>query len=200
MQLNGLSPLNPLIPSPFNNTIQMNPNPIVPQTTSLNLTQIEGFAPVERFTDDANTEWILAKAASNSTVGIPDPKAVQIVDFWNHKFPRNDLSQDIYIYVVEGVKQPTVETEQPTRVLYQWFSTTVVYNFTPQMITGKEWLKANVYSAPVADSRVSKLKALCKVSEVYSDKSSGSAEDQPLIHMKELRDGGTNSKGNKGKD
>ena len=199
MQLNGVNPLNPLIPSPFNSPIQVNPNPIIPQTVSLHLTQIEGFSPVQSFTDSTNTEWVLAKAASNSTVGIPDPKTVQIVDFWNHKFPRNDLSQDIYIYVVEGIKQPTVETEQPTRVLYQWFSTTAVFNFTPQMITGKEWLKANVYSAPVADSRVSKLQALCKVSEISTEKSTTSNEEQPLIHMTELSDGNANTERNKSK-
>lgn len=195
MQLNNvLNPLNnTLIPSPFSTTIP-NPTSPYPQTVSLRLTQIDGFPPVEKFVDSTNTTWTLAKAASNSTVGIPDPKALQIVDFWNHKFP--NVNQDIYIYVVEGVKQPTVETEQPTRVLYQWFSTAAVYNFTPQMITDKEWLKANVYSAPVADSRVSKLRALCRIADTPTEAQKQAQEDQPLIQMKEYTNANTNFEGN----
>lgn len=189
---------NPLIPSPFSNPIQLNPNvpTVVPQNPSLQLTQIQGFAPVEKFRDSTNTLWTLAKAASNSTVGIPDPKSIQIVDFWNHKFPRKDLSTEIYIYVVEGIKPPAVETEQPTRVLYQWFSTVPVFNFTPQMITDKEWLKANVYSAPIADSRMSKLLSLCKIQEEQMDAPKATNGDTPLIQAKEFSNANTGIEGN----
>lgn len=192
MTPNYLNPVNPLIPSPFNNPIQV-PNATLPQTASLHLTQIEGFEPVQKFTDSTNTQWTLAKAATNSTVGIPDPKSVQIVDFWNHKFPREGLSQDVYVYVVEGVKQPSVETEQPTRILYQWFSTTPVYSFTPQMISDKEWLKANVYSAPMVDARVSKLHALCKTAPAQAAPVRKAVDDDPFIQMQEILNAGADS-------
>ena len=201
MQLNALN--NTLIPSPFTNPLpyansaQVIPGTVpMPQAPSLRLTQIEGFVPVEKFKDNSNTIWTLAKAASNSTVGIPDPKTVQIVDFWNHKFPKKDLSTEIYIYVVEGIKPPAVETEQPTRVLYQWFSTVPVFNFTPQMITEKEWLKANVYSAPIADSRMSKLMALCRVSDNKQEAQPAPVDDLPLIQTKEFSNASANSEGN----
>ena len=201
MQLNALN--NTLIPSLFTNPLQyansaqVIPGTVpMPQAPSLRLTQIEGFVPVEKFKDNSNTIWTLAKAASNSTVGIPDPKTVQIVDFWNHKFPKKDLSTEIYIYVVEGIKPPAVETEQPTRVLYQWFSTVPVFNFTPQMITEKEWLKANVYSAPVADSRISKLMALCRVSDNKQEAQPAPVDDLPLIQTKEFSNASANSEGN----
>lgn len=198
MQLNSPFTLNnPLIPSPFPNPIQLNASaPTMPQSPSLQLTQIQDFAPVERFKDNTNTEWTLAKAASNSTVGIPDPKTIQIVDYWNHKFPRKDLSTEIYIYVVEGIKPPAVETEQPTRVLYQWFSTVPVFNFTPQMITDKEWLKANVYSAPIVDSRMSKLLSLCKVQGDKIEAPKSVNGDTPLIQTKEFLNVDTGAEGN----
>lgn len=157
--------INPYIPQQglLPNYFQAAPGqPLQMQTLSLN--QVEGFEPVKAFRDQSNTEWTLVKAASNSTVGIPDPKTLQITDFWNHAFPRKDLQNKLYVYVVEGIKQPQVETERPTKVLYQWFSPIFVPQFTPQMISQREWLKANVYSAEVVDARVSKLNALCKVS------------------------------------
>jgi len=45
-------------------------------------------------------------------------------------------------------------------LLYQWFSTVQV-DFNPAMITDREWLKANVYAAPLQDTRMSKLLAIC---------------------------------------
>lgn len=196
-QLNSLNPLNPFIPSPFNNQIQV-PGSAVAPTACLHLTQIEGFEPPRAFVDSTNTEWTLAKAATNSTVGIPDPKGVQIIDCWNHKFPRDGLSQDVYIYVIEGVKQPAVDTEQPTRVIYQWFSTLLVPTFNPQMITDKEWLKANVYSAPVVDARVSKLYALCKVPLPTKNAAvSKPSDEDPFIQMQELLNAGATTDGHK---
>ena len=179
-------------------------NPFAPMTlqvrNSLGLNQIEGFTPVSKFVDDTNTEWTLAKASSDSTVDIPDPKALQITDFWNHEFPKS-FKTKLYIYVVEGIRQPRVETEQPTRVLYQWFSTTRIMDFTPAMISEKEWLKANVYSAPVISARVSKLNALCQVSSDTSATANGT-EDK-LIRVEELsnedtkRDTDSDKQGNK---
>lgn len=136
----------------------------LPQTVinpTLGLNQIENFDPVQDFTDSSNVKWQLVKAAGNATVEIPNPKNIQITDYWNHAFI--GINSKIYVYVVEGIKQPRVETERPTRVLYQWFSTVFVKQFTPQMITDREWMKANVYAAPMQDSRLSKLYALCKV-------------------------------------
>lgn len=172
-----------------NNTLLANPfvpvNPITLQMkNTLGLNQIDGFKPVEKFTDDTNTEWSLAKASNDSTVDIPDPKALQITDFWNHEFPKPLKNAKLYIYVVEGIRQPRVETEQPTRVLYQWFSTIGLRDFTPAMISEKEWLKANVYSAPVVNARVSKLIALCQVPSVAATQN-GTQEDK-LIQVEEL--------------
>lgn len=155
---NPYLPQGGLLPNYFQQT------PVAPQLQALSLNQVEGFEPVREFVDQSNTTWTLVKAASNSTVGIPDPKTLQITDFWNHAFPRKDLQNKLYVYVVEGIKQPQVETERPTKVLYQWFSPIFVPQFNPQMISQREWLKANVYSAEVVDARVSKLNALCKVS------------------------------------
>ena len=129
----------------------------------INLTQIEGFTPVESFTDSSHTHWILAKAASNSTVGIPDPRTIQIIEFWHHAFPRKDLEDKVFIYVVEGVKIPQIATEQPMKVLFQWFSDRNVSQFTPDMITPEEWQRANVYAAPVLNKWNSILNAICQV-------------------------------------
>lgn len=188
-----------------NNTLLANPfvpvNPITLQMKStLGLNQIDGFKPVEKFIDNTNTEWSLAKASNDSTVDIPDPKAIQITDFWNHEFPKPLKNAKLYVYVVEGIRQPRVETEQPTRVLYQWFSTIGLRDFTPAMISEKEWLKANVYSAPVVNARVSKLIALCQVPSATAMQN-GTQEDK-LIQVEELTnesDTGDTSKVGEGK-
>ena len=146
---------NALIP---NNIFQ--PNNLL--TGTLCLSQIEGFEPVSEFTDSAQTKWHLVKSAFNSCIEIPNPKNVQIVNYWNHAFP--NLKENVYIYVVEGIKQPTVETERPSRIMYQWFSIKNIPSFMPSMITDLEWKKANVYGAEIADTRVSQLYALCKIS------------------------------------
>lgn len=145
--------LQPLLQNPF--TVQQ----AVVQT--YNLTQIDKFDMVKSFKDDTNVEWTLVKQSSDSTVDIPDPKTIQILGYWNHVFP--GIKEKIYIYVVEGIRQPRVDTEKPTLVLYQWFSATFAPNFTPDKITQREWLKANVYAAPILDARISKLHALCKI-------------------------------------
>lgn len=137
------------------------PLPPLAPAAALGLNQIEGFQPVQGFVDETNTQWTLVKAASNSTIDIPDPKTLQVLDYWNTEFP--GIKTKLYVYVVEGVKPPRVETEQPTRVMYQWFSTRFVREFTPQMITEREWLRANVYAAPIVNARMSKLRAICHV-------------------------------------
>lgn len=128
---------------------------------TLNLTQIENYQPVEEFKDSNGSLWKLVKSACNSCIEIPDPKSVQIVNFWNHIFPNLD-NPKVYLYVVEGIKQPRVETEKPTRILYQWFSLIGMQQFTPQMISDAEWLKANVYASEIVDNRVSILNSLCR--------------------------------------
>lgn len=128
---------------------------------TLALNQIDGFEPVTDFIDASNTKWHLVKSAFNSCIEIPNPKALQIVNYWNHIYP--NLSEQVYIYVVEGIKQPTVETEKPTRILYQWFSLKNIQNFLPTMITEQEWRKANVYASDMVDTRMSQLLALCKI-------------------------------------
>lgn len=171
LRQNQQSLLNYQAPPPMKTTIYK----------ELGLNQIEGFVPVLHFRDDSNTEWNLIKAATDSSVDVPDPKGMQIVDYWNHEFP-NLKETKLYIYVVEGVRQPRVETEAPSRVLYQWFSTVFIPSFNPQMITQNEWLKANVYAAQMRNDRVSKLKALCKVSEIEPKNGS----EDTLLKVNEL--------------
>ena len=155
----------------------------------LNLTQIENFQPVQKFTDETNTVWTLVKAFSDSTVDVPDPKSMQIVDYWDHKFVglKNDVP--LYVYVVEGVRQPRVETEQPSRIMFQWFSKIYVKDFNPQMISEREWYKANVYAAPVLNARVSKLNAICHVKNGGAQTVNEPQEEEKLIRMDELTDG-----------
>ena len=64
--------LNTLLPNPLGSFESMK--------ATLNLNQIEGFNPVEKFTDDSNTQWTLSKASSESTKDIPDPKNIQFTD------------------------------------------------------------------------------------------------------------------------
>lgn len=128
---------------------------------TLCLSQIDGFNPVSEFTDKANTKWHLVKSAFNSSIEIPNPKCLQITDFWNHIFP--NIPEKVFVYAVEGIKQPSVETEKPVRIMYQWFSLKNVPNFSPNMITEHEWKRANVYASEIEDTRMSKLLAICKI-------------------------------------
>lgn len=130
---------------------------------SLGLRQIKDFDVVENFQDANGKLWRLVKRSTDSSIEIPDPQYLQVTDYWCHEFPNS--SPKTYIYVVEGVKHPreTDENSQKTCILYQWFSTNEVKNFTPQMISQSEWHRANVYSSELVDSRLSKLVALCKI-------------------------------------
>ena len=152
---------------PFQNTYANNmiANPFANQAAgrqvlnTLNLNQIEGVVPANEFTDEMNIKWKLIKAASDSTIDIPSPKTVQFTDCWCHQYLNTD--KKVYVYVVEGIRMPRVETEQPSRILYQWYSTVCINGFNPQMVSENEWLKANVYSAPGVNARMSKLMAFC---------------------------------------
>lgn len=128
---------------------------------SLGLRQLMNFNIIPSFTDSDGKTWRLVKSANDSSVEIPDPRYVQVSDYWVHEFP--NTSGKVFLYVVEGVKQPRNNGEKPVRVLYQWFSTKGVMTFNPQLITPQEWLRANVFTAPVTDSRLSKLSALCGI-------------------------------------
>ena len=164
-----------LIRNPF-------PSTPMPQIQTLMLNQLEGFEPVREFTDAANVKWSLAKAASDSTRDIPDPKTVQVTNCWNHEFPAK-LSPKIYVYAVEAVRLPRVSTEQPSMLLYQWFST-VQIDFNPSMITDREWMKANVYAAPIQDTRMSKLLAICKMqAPAQGEAPQAPVEDDKLIQV-----------------
>ena len=166
---------------------------------TLMLNQIKGWEPVPEFTDSSNVHWVLAKAASDSTRDIPDPKTVQFVGAWNHEHLMKFKSQKIYVYAVEAVRPPRVGTEQPAMLLYQWFST-VKADFNPSMITPNEWLKANVYAAPLQDTRMSKLMAICKVQQPSPEQAQAvQNEDRPIV-VEEISNGGSgNLQGNKGK-
>ena len=179
---NNMYAPTPLLPNPF-----ANPVTGIPQAhASLELNQIKDFVPVKDFTDESNTPWRLVKEAANSTVDVPDPKSLQITDYWNHAFPGKN---NLYCYVVEGVKQPRVETEQATRILYLWFSPVFIPNFTPAMISEREWLKAHVYAAPVLDARLSKLNALCKIQE--GTKADAAVEENKLLYVDGISNGTT---------
>jgi hypothetical protein len=144
-----------------NNTdIQMN----MQNVGVLGLRQMANFGITREFKDSDGKLWKLVKSANDASVEVPDPAFVQITDYWNHDFPNSNGK--VFIYVVEGIKRPRVDTERPVRVLYQWFSTKNNPQFTPQMISGNEWRRANVYTAQIQDSRVSKLSALCGVEMV----------------------------------
>ena len=152
----------------------------------LGLTQVEGYEPVQSFADSSGVVWVLAKSSSDSTRDVPDPKSVQITDYWNHEFP--NIRQKVYVSVVEGIRVPRVETEQPSRILYQWFSSVFIPKFDPTMITEREWLKANVYVASMGDTRVSKLNAICKV-KAQEKIQETKPEEESLLRVEELGNG-----------
>lgn len=158
---------------------------------SLQLTQIDGFEPVQQFTDSSGQTWKLIKSANSGMCEIPDPRNLNIIDYWNHEHPSSNGK--IFIYVVEGVRAPKTTRETACKVLYMWFSTVNNKSFTPQMIKPNEWLTANVYAAEITDARISKLKALCKYdeSQQVQQTTNIAAEPAPLIDMGLLNDKGT---------
>lgn len=155
----------------FNNSTQQIAQPVqsdiqLPKTQvaqSLGLRQIKDFDVVDSFHDANGKLWKLVKRSTDSSIEIPDPKYVQPTDWWNHEFPGSNPKT--YVYVVEGIKYPREgdENSQKTCVMYQWFSTSNVPGFTPQMISQSEWHRANVFSSELIDSRISKLVAICKL-------------------------------------
>lgn len=180
----------PINPTLLNNLYQSQTIP------SLQLTQIDGFDPVPEFTDSNGTRWQLVKSANSGMSEIPDPQSVNITDYWNHEYPGS--GGKVFIYVVEGVRVPKTNRETACNVLYSWFSTMDNKKFTPQMIKQSEWLMANVYASAITDSRVSKLKALCRVEEqqqVTPAQTTEPVQPTPLINMESLRNGndGTNT-------
>lgn len=184
---------DPLIKAPFLNQGG------VPPIQTLMLNQLEGWEPVQEFVDSSNVKWTLAKSSSDSTRDVPDPKTVQFVSAWNHEFPVK-LSQKIYVYAVEAIRPPRVATEQPSMLLYQWFST-IQMDFNPSMITDNEWLKANVYAAPLMDTRMSKLLAICKVKQTgqQAPQETPAEADKPIRVEEIVNASGGNMQRNKGK-
>lgn len=184
MTANNYNALVNAIPGLTGNTstdIQMN----MQNVGILGLRQMMNFNITREFKDSDGKTWRLVKSANDASVEVPDPQFVQITDYWNHDFPNSNGK--VFIYVVEGIKRPRVETERPVRVLYQWFSTKNNAQFTPQMISGNEWRRANVYTAQIQDSRVSKLSALCGVEMLENiDSHHESAVSEPDIDMNAL--------------
>lgn len=133
------------------------------QKQPIGLTQFKDLNMPQSFTDDNGTKWKLAKSSKDSSVEIPDPAMVTLTRWWNHAHPLSNGK--VYIYVVEGIKRPRIESENSVMVLYQWFSTVNRSNFTPNDITTAEWYNANVYTANIIDSRVSQLRALCGITQ-----------------------------------
>lgn len=133
------------------------------QKQPIGLTQFKDLNMPLTFTDDNGTKWKLAKSSKDSSVEIPDPAMVTLTRWWNHVHPLSNGK--VFIYVVEGIKRPRIESENSVMVLYQWFSTANRSNFTPNDITAAEWYNANVYTANIIDSRISQLRALCGISQ-----------------------------------
>ena len=133
------------------------------QKQPIGLTQFKDLNMPQSFTDDNGTKWKLAKSSKDSSVEIPDPAMVTLTRWWNHVHPLSNGK--VYIYVVEGIKRPRIESENSVMVLYQWFSTANRSNFTPNDITAAEWYNANVYTANIIDSRISQLRALCGITQ-----------------------------------
>ena len=138
-------------------------NSITAQKQPIGLTQFKDLNMPQAFTDDNGTKWKLAKSSKDSSVEIPDPAMVTLTRWWNHVHPMSNGK--VYIYVVEGIKRPRIESENSVMVLYQWFSTANRSNFTPNDITAAEWYNANVYTANIIDSRISQLRALCGMNQ-----------------------------------
>ena len=138
-------------------------NSITAQKQPIGLTQFKDLNMPQSFTDDNGTKWKLAKSSKDSSVEIPDPAMVTLTRWWNHVHPLSNGK--VYIYVVEGIKRPRIESENSVMVLYQWFSTVNRSNFTPNDITAAEWYNANVYTANIIDSRISQLRALCGITQ-----------------------------------
>ena len=151
--------LNTSIPNLNTNLI----NSITAQKQPIGLTQFKDLNMPLSFTDDNGTKWKLAKSSKDSSVEIPDPAMVTLTRWWNHVHPLSNGK--VYIYVVEGIKRPRIESENSVMVLYQWFSTANRSNFTPNDITTAEWYNANVYTANIIDSRISQLRALCGLNQ-----------------------------------
>ena len=133
------------------------------QKQPIGLTQFKDLNMPLSFTDDNGTKWKLAKSSKDSSVEIPDPAMVTLTRWWNHVHPLSNGK--VFIYVVEGIKRPRIESENSVMVLYQWFSTVNRSNFTPNDITAAEWYNANVYTANIIDSRISQLRALCGLNQ-----------------------------------
>lgn len=133
------------------------------QKQPIGLTQFKDLNMPQSFTDDNGTKWKLAKSSKDSSVEIPDPAMVTLTRWWNHVHPLSNGK--VFIYVVEGIKRPRIESENSVMVLYQWFSTVNRSNFTPNDITAAEWYNANVYTANIIDSRISQLRALCGMNQ-----------------------------------
>lgn len=131
----------------------------LPPRAPIGLTQFHDLDMPQNFIDNSGISWKLAKSAKDSSVEIPDPSMVALTRWWNHVHPASNGR--VYLYVVEGIKKPRIETEAPVMVLYQWFSMCNRPNFTPQDITSAEWYNANVYTASIVDSRTSILNSLC---------------------------------------
>lgn len=138
-------------------------NSITAQKQPIGLTQFKDLNMPQAFTDDNGTKWKLAKSSKDSSVEIPDPAMVTLTRWWNHVHPMSNGK--VFIYVVEGIKRPRIESENSVMVLYQWFSTVNRSNFTPNDITPAEWYNANVYTANIIDSRISQLRALCGMNQ-----------------------------------
>lgn len=74
-------------------------------------------------------------------------------------------------------------------------------DFNPSMITDNEWLKANVYAAPLMDTRMSKLLAICKVKQTgqQAPQETPAEADKPIRVEEIVNASGGNMQRNKGK-
>lgn len=174
------------IPLPTNN-INFTP----PQTvqSSLELRQLQDYKIADEFKDGGGNQWKLVKSAYDSSVDIPDPNYVQVVDYWMHEFIGSNGK--VFVYCVQGIKRPRIDTEKSVQIMYQWFSTKNEPKFNPMMISQNEWCKANIYTAPLYDTRVSILNAFCGI----NDKQNDDVDDIPLNLISGAGNGRKNKQG-----
>lgn len=174
-------------PQPANIQVPNFSSAAIPQ--NLNLRQIQGYKAPSQFTDSDGHVWKLAKSSNDSGIEIPDPEYMQVLDYWSHAIPGAD--NQVFIYAVEGIKQPKIATETPVLIMYTWFSTVNNPSFTPQMIMRNEWLIANVYTSPITNTRLSKFKALCSM---FAEEKQEPSKPIENINLNEVRANARNRK------
>lgn len=127
------------------------------------LSQLKDKDPIKEIVDDLGIHFKLVKSAYDSSTSIPNPALVYFFDWWDKEYP--GTNGQVYCYACMGIKRPVTDTEKPSLVIYTWYSTVGDKNFTPASITQQEWLRANVYAAPLPEWRMPIFNTLCGIKQ-----------------------------------